>query len=52
MLRDRDSSTSFGLGEHSGSVILRIRWPDGRKQAFKTEVDRALTVIRGKEGSL
>ncbi|MCH8047938.1 MAG: CRTAC1 family protein, partial [Planctomycetes bacterium] len=35
----------FGLGEHSGSVKLQIRWPDGSKQEVKTEIGQATTVV-------
>jgi len=34
----------FGLGDHSGPVLLEISWPDGEHEMVPTPVDRLITV--------
>ncbi len=41
-----DLTLHFGLGERSEAVELEIRWPDGRRQEARSDVDRCLRVQR------
>ncbi len=36
----------FGLGDHSGPVLLEISWPDGEHEMVPTPVDRLITVTQ------
>ncbi len=36
----------FGLGDHSGPVLLEISWPDGEHEMVPTPVDRVVTVAQ------
>ena len=39
-----DLTCHFGLGSHTGSVRLEIRWPDGKQQVVHTAADRRVVV--------
>ncbi len=43
-----DLSMHFGLGSHSGNVVVEILWPDGTKQTGKTRVDRHVLVKKSR----
>lgn len=36
----------FGLGDHSGPVLLEISWPGGEQEMVRTPVDRLITVTQ------
>lgn len=39
-----DLTLHFGLGERTEPVEVEVRWPDGKRQTVKTEIDRAVRV--------
>ncbi len=41
-----DLTLHFGLGAHSGPVLLEISWPNGEHEMVPTPVDRLITVVK------